>query len=519
MKRQDTLDSAKAAFDHKVDRAIQNKLDHETGQTTNTDETLEIDRSGVQHIYGAFTKNMPHNAKGEATVEDYKKLTFALLTGKEDDFNAIVMAGGRKLVSPQAALAFSTIGADSHSLTMPAPPSITSRAGAAEMVEVYEHALNRDTPFHTIEDSAPNTDADRAVASLNAFGVDFLGPKDTGAVTRKTLFRGAAVGCDLGPYISQFLYQPVPYGASLITQKYKTETSVDYGTTVSDFLDIQNGTVYDPDAGLSVEKFLYTPRVLGSYVHRDAAFQAYYNAALILLANGAALDPNNPYVDGSLTSGAGFVTHGGADILCHVTGVCAWALRAAWHQKWNVHRKIRPEAMANLCHLQESGDTAYGLHADLISSATVTAVKNFNTSGTALLPLQYPEGSPGHPSYPAGHAVVAGAAVTILKAFFDESTPITSLFSVMHSEDGDSLVAYPNSTAGMTVGTELNKIAANVAIGRDFAGVHYRADGDWGMDLGEKVAIAYLKDLKATYNEDFAGWNLTKFDGTPIVIS
>ena len=175
--------------------------------------------------------------------------------------------------------------------------------------------------------------------------------------------------------------------------------------------------------------------------------------------------------------------------------------------------------MANLCHLQDIADTDYSLHADLMSSATVTAVKAFNGSGTALLPLQYPEGSPGHPTYPAGHAVVAGAAVTILKAFFDESTVITSLFSVEHSEDGDSLVAYSGSTTGMTVGTDLNKLAANIAIGRDLAGVHFRADGDYGMALGEKVAIQYLKDLKAAYNEDFAGWNLTKFDGTPTVIS
>jgi len=70
----------------------------------------------------------------------------------------------------------------------------------------------------------------------------------------------------------------------------------------------------------------------------------------------------------------------------------------------------------------------------------------------------------------------------------------------------------------MTVGTELNKLAANVAIGRNWAGVHYRADGDYGMDLGEKVAIQYLKDLKASKNETFAGWNLTKFDGSSVVV-
>jgi len=70
----------------------------------------------------------------------------------------------------------------------------------------------------------------------------------------------------------------------------------------------------------------------------------------------------------------------------------------------------------------------------------------------------------------------------------------------------------------MTVGTELNKLGANIAIGRNWAGVHYRSDGDKGMELGEKIAIQYLKDVKASYNESFAGFNLTKFDGSTIII-
>ena len=46
----------------------------------------------------------------------------------------------------------------------------------------------------------------------------------------------------------------------------------------------------------------------------------------------------------------------------------------------------------------------------------------------------------------------------------------------------------------MTVGGELNKLAANIAMGRNFAGIHYRADADHGMRLGERVAIACLQD-------------------------
>ena len=40
-------------------------------------------------------------------------------------------------------------------------------------------------------------------------------------------------------------------------------------------------------------------------------------------------------------------------------------------------------------------------------------------AGNWLLPMAFPEGSPMHPSYGAGHATVAGACTTILKAWFD----------------------------------------------------------------------------------------------------
>jgi hypothetical protein len=43
---------------------------------------------------------------------------------------------------------------------------------------------------------------------------------------------------------------------------------------------------------------------------------------------------------------------------------------------------------------------------------------------------------------------------------------------------------------------ELNKLAANVAIGRNAAGVHYRSDYTSSLMLGEEVAISILKELK-----------------------
>jgi hypothetical protein len=87
---------------------------------------------------------------------------------------------------------------------------------------------------------------------------------------------------------------------------------------------------------------------------------------------------------------------------------------------------------------------------------------------------------------------------------------------VVASADGTSLVPYVG--APLTVGNELNKLASNIAVGRDASGVHWRSDGAEGMAIGEAAAIAVLQDLRHCYNENFDGFSFTRLDGTPITI-
>lgn len=84
------------------------------------------------------------------------------------------------------------------------------------------------------------------------------------------------------------------------------------------------------------------------------------------------------------------------------------------------------------------------------------------------------------------------------------------------SDDGLSLVPYQG--APLTLGGELNKLAANVAHGRNIAGVHWRTDATEAMRLGEEVAIRYLRQERACFNEDFPGFSLTRFDGSTITV-
>lgn len=102
--------------------------------------------------------------------------------------------------------------------------------------------------------------------------------------------------------------------------------------------------------------------------------------------------------------------------------------------------------------------------------------------------------------------------MTILKAFFKESFVIPN--PVEANADGTALMTYAGGA--LTVGGELDKLGANISIGRDTAGVHWRTDGVEGLRLGESVAISMLRDYRNCYNEDFAGFSLTKFDGTTI---
>jgi hypothetical protein len=140
----------------------------------------------------------------------------------------------------------------------------------------------------------------------------------------------------------------------------------------------------------------------------------------------------------------------------------------------------------------------------------------FRKYGSYLLPQAYPEGSPLHPAYGGGHAAVAGAYVTILKAWFDESFVIPDL--VVPNSGGATLVAYTGPDAGsLTVGGELNKVAANIAMGRNFAGIHWRTDYSELLTLGEEVALGILDEQQATYNEG-GSFTLTKFDGTTVTI-
>jgi hypothetical protein len=462
------------------------------------------DEDSVPNLVACFSKGLPRNQFGEVEPTAYRALLAAIKSQEHADFERIPRGGGRKLSNPQAAFTYHLEGGDPHTFDVKAAPSIKSEVGAWETSELYWQSLCRDIPFSSYESSVV---ANQAAASL--------GSKTAG------LFRGSSKACLHGPYVSQFLLKPVPYGGPKLDQRYRAPVhGSDFLTTLGEWSQIQSGippwreATYD-----STPRYIRTGRDLAEYVHYDFPYQAYLNAALILINSGPKSilncnqfkSANNPYRYSTVQEG--FVTFGQAEVTDWMGRVTTAALKAAYCQKWMAHRRIRPEALGGLIHLARVGTRQYPVHPSLLNSRAVDTV--FSRTGSYLLPQAYPEGCPLHPSYPSGHAAIAGACSVVLKACFEGSMLLPGC--VEPSADGTSLAACSHYSP--TVGDEIDKLASNIAIGRSWAGIHYRSDNEAGLLLGEEVGISILQDLASTYTESFPGFSFKRFDSTDVRIT
>ncbi|NDJ17842.1 vanadium-dependent haloperoxidase [Myxacorys almedinensis] len=486
----------------------------------NGEEQTYLGKDGQPNYIANFSKGLPHNHLGEVDRRAYQALLKALKSGQSEDFETIPLGGipcSRPLTNPQAGLAFDLEGADAHALKMRPAPRIDGAQNSAEMAELYWMALLRDVNF---------TDYDRsylaiaAAQDLSQFS-DYRAPKverstQTGLaheVTPNLLFRGDTPGDVVGPYLSQFLLKDIGYGSLTISQRQKTVLpGIDYLTDYNSWLDVQNGRFTSGDAFDTTRRYIRNLRDLGHYVHVDALYEAYLNACLILLDSKAPLNVGNPYRNSKTQMGFG--TFGAPHVLSLVTEVATRALKAVWYQKWYVHRRLRPETFGGRIHNHVTNAAHYPINEEIFNSSALKEVHS--RYGTYLLPIAFPEGSPTHPAYGSGHATVAGACVTVLKAWFDETAPIFN--PVVANDDGTELIPYSGTDASkMTIGGELNKVAANISSGRNASGVHWRTDFTESLKLGEDIAVSILRQQNLTYNE-VSNFEFSGFDGSLIKI-
>jgi hypothetical protein len=466
--------------------------------------TANGDESSIPGRIACFAKGLPHNRFGEVEPLAYEALLMAMKSGTLSDFERIPRAGGRKLSNPLAAFTFHLEGGDPHTFEVPAAPSIASQACSFDISEIYWQSVCRDVPF---SDYSSSPLIREAAAHLGA--------------TPASIFRGPTKGDLAGPYVSQFLLKPVPYGSGRIEQRYKVPIAGnDFMTSFSEWSQMQLGFLpWRTQTDDAMPRYIRNGRDLAEYVHYDFAYQAYLAAALILINSNAKSilncnqfkSGNNPYRYSTIEEG--FVTFGPAEAADWLGRVTTAALKAAYYQKWMVHRRVRPEAIGGLIHQTRIGTRNYPLHSSALHSKAVDAV--YERTGTYLLPQTYPEGCPLHPSYPSGHAAIAGACAVVLKACFDGSMVLPDC--VEPSVDGLSLK--PCLDHFPLVGDEIDKLAFNIAMGRDWAGIHYRSDSVAGLQLGEEVGISILQDMARTYTEEFKGFTFNRFNGRQIHIT
>ena len=563
--------------------------------------------------------------------------------------------------SPLCGHNFDLQGADADQLAMPPAPRTGEDELTAEMAEVYAAALIRDVPFHEWDTDMKVSTVASTLTVLPYFKDD--ADKSTAAGRRRlarlkngaelssgNLFRGSTPGAKTGPYISQFLYlgnerreresqgatytetieMPVyargcpadadgdidthttqgliSYGTQEICQAFVPHAeNVDHMVEWQTWLDVQNGANRKKflDLWHAEKRFIATPRDLATYVHFDALYQAYLNATLLLLEAGVGTDAGLPEGGGKRDA---FATFGGPHILTLVCEVATRALKAVRRQKYNIHLRSRPEALAAAISLAWTGEEENlarlgaqraamekmvknlageaddkGL-LDLVTAHNAGAMDYWTKNGwpvnhgplgsqdfNALLPMAFPEGSPMHPSYGAGHATVAGACVTVLKAFFEmyddvpprgfglydalkvsttdktfyDNTFPSAMFGAERrlvvtretwcsmSDEERKDIPFPTAVAPdpanecrtlkqvpdvqLTIQQELDKLAANIAIGRNFAGVHFYSDYHASLRMGERMAVSILQEQMLTYREPVS-MRFTSFDGDHVML-
>lgn len=503
--------------------------------------------------FANYTKGLPHDAYGNVDRAAYQRLLFAVQTGNPLDFEAIPLAGERRLVNPLAGYSFNLVGPDPQGLAMRPAPNYTSAETAGEMDELYWMSLVRDLGFDQYASAPLISEATQRLSQLR----EYRGAKAGGVVTPDVVFRADIEGALKGPFLSQFLIKDIPYssgpfvssrdeaiGLQHLEQRHLVRFAGDDRVTqFPEWLEVQNGRlptgVIDERSEYEEERrYIRNGRDLAEYVHTDYPHQSTLSAALLLARQGDFLEPDryepdpksspraldelNPYRQ--YLKQEAFVTLGNSDAFSSAALVTNTASRAQWFQKWQVHRRLRPEEFAGHVENTLSGRYAYPISPELLDSpvlsyvfarnADLNALRGLPGGGTYLLSQAFPEGSPVHPAYGSGHSTYIGAGVTMIKAFYRDF-PIRN--PQVPTPDGLALVPYTDGPLMMF--DELDKLTSNIGMGRLFAGVHWRSDHDHAVRLGELFALRTLQDLARLYREDFPGFAVRTLGGNTLTIT
>lgn len=412
------------------------------------------------------------------------------------------------------------------------PPSsfvdATSERQAFEMGEAYALSLLRDCPLDGVGTGFGGDCAERsanATAFLNSFEsrpFDFDG--STLGRWDPSRFPDDGKG---GLRVSQLLHASFQNGARRVEvegRRVREEEDATPLWTRAGLLAEEEGSASSspPVVRKAASSHVGTGRGLGTIVHSEPLYSHYLDAALACwerLTSVFSAPPLDRARDSADSSSAVLTSLNGGfdDLLSSVAEVARNALAESYRAKYLVGMKIRPAQLASRIDLHFSPDLGAS---DLGPDVSTLVDHFFDASGGAkevrkewmqaysqrsssstgeanvLLATQYPTSR--HPSWTHGHATVAGACVTVLKA----------LLRLHHDEDG-AQVGWPESegtwradgpslspavpTERLSFVSELDKLAYNVALGRNYAGQHFRTEAEVSLEFGQEVALSFLR--------------------------
>ncbi len=448
-------------------------------------------RYAADGYIGSYAKGLPHESNGEVFADSFRSMVRALESRNAALLDFFASKELHSLVADVLDLSGELAGCDFTGFFVPPAPALASARTGADAIELYWLALARDIPFANYGEDPIIA---KACADLSRL-TDFEAPRANGAITPQTIFRGPGRSL-VGPYLSQFFWLDVPVE---LGEPYRQRRTMpirrDYLTDRASWLSAQSGPFdieLTPRDG--TRRYMQTGRDLTDYLWQLNSAVAWRNAAAIIQAL-----PDEARVPG----------YDFDDIVGMIAFGVSISGSATLHQKMFVQRRLRPEAFGGLV---DRGMKGSPLHPDIWTTPALDLVHN--RYGTHLLPQAYLEGCPTHPSYPAGHGTLAGTGVTMLKAAVNEAYVLPN--PVVPSQDGTRIEPYKGPP--LTLGSELDKLAENIALGRGMAGVHFRTDNLMGLRVGEAAMLSLMRDRVTAIGNGAPVYKLRTVDGAKVTI-
>jgi hypothetical protein len=405
---------------------------------------------------------------------------------------------------------------------------------------VYWQALLRDVPFAEFRDGTDNRDVLAACEELSRLS-DFRGPKANGRVTPGTC---SAAACSTSTPADRTGRAVTPPGVldgpwsrsscsatalrrAVDRARIRTTTPAsEFLTEYDEWLRAQNG-----EAPRGQLRFDPTPRYIapgGTWRSPSGRADAGLGGADAARHPAAGPDPRYGRAcsrwrsrhEPHRTRTAGRETSPRARHLRSTTcKPCSRGdqlrPRAAYWQKWFVHRTLRPEAYGGLAHHRLANGVAT-TRCTTTSCARRRSTAPGRSTGTYLLSQTTPRLARSSPPTPAAARAIGGVTATLLKAFFDESRCIAD---PVQPDPRDPTRLVPYSGPPLTVAGDSTSWGANLRHGRNWMGIHWcvrrrRCDGD-RRGGGDRPCCA----TSATPSrEAFDGFTLTRFRRQPVTV-